>query len=215
MTRSDPTPPSRRDARRHLQPDPDPLYVKPEPVHRAAVRDAQQLRSGMVIVWLAAILVVIAVVCAVMPAPRGASSSTIPWGVAVTSSALPGAPADSAGGSTTAPAGAPRRVSGTATWYCLSGSSACTRGYGQSDLVGAIDSDLGFRKGDRVVVRYGARSVTVEIVDVCGCPGERLIDLTSGAFARLADLGLGVIPVTLELAEPGVTLPPTDEEVGE
>lgn len=107
------------------------------------------------------------------------------------------------------PPSAPR-YRGTATWYCLSGSSVCTRGYGPSDLVAAIDSDLGFAKGDRIVVRYGKRSVTVRVVDVCACPGERLVDLTSGAFSRLAPLGYGVIPVTVEAAGPGMTLPPTD-----
>lgn len=65
-------------------------------------------------------------------------------------------------------------------------------------------------QGDRIRVRYGDRSVTVTVVDVCGCPGDRLVDLTSGAFAQLADLDVGVIPVTVELAGPGVTLPPTD-----
>lgn len=104
-------------------------------------------------------------------------------------------------------------MSGTATWYCLSGSSACTRGYGQDDLVAAIDTELGFAKGDVVRVTYlGERSIDVRIVDVCLCPGDRLIDLTSGAFLRLAPLGLGVIPVTIEAGKPGMTLPPTDRE---
>jgi hypothetical protein len=112
--------------------------------------------------------------------------------------------------------GAPLEViRGTATHYCLSGqrgTAYCTRGYGPEDLVAAIDTDLGFAKGDVVIVRSlaGPESVRVTIVDVCGCPGERLIDLTSGAFRRLAPLGLGVIPVTLELAGADRTLPPTD-----
>lgn len=111
--------------------------------------------------------------------------------------------------SPTAPMPAPR-FRGLATWFCLSGSSACTHGYDQADLVAAIDSDLGFSKGDRVIVRYGERAVTVTVVDVCRCPGDRLIDLTSGAFRRLADLDLGVIPVLVELAGPGATLPATE-----
>jgi rare lipoprotein A (peptidoglycan hydrolase) len=56
----------------------------------------------------------------------------------------------------------------------------------------------------------GDEQVTVRIVDVCGCPGNRLIDLTSGAFRRLAPLGIGVLPVTVELAGSERTLPPTD-----
>jgi rare lipoprotein A (peptidoglycan hydrolase) len=100
---------------------------------------------------------------------------------------------------------------GTATWYCGHG-SACTRGYGPGDLVAAIDrKDTPYRKGDRVRVRSGGRSVVVRIVDVCACRGRRVIDLTSGAFSRLAPLSRGVIPVTLEgTDEPLPTLPATD-----
>jgi hypothetical protein len=100
-------------------------------------------------------------------------------------------------------------VGGTATWYCSS-TSPCTRGYGPSDMVAAIDPTLGIAKGDQVTVRHDGRAITVRIVDVCACAGERLIDLTSGAFAQLAPLSRGVIPVTIELATPGTTLPPTD-----
>ena len=99
-----------------------------------------------------------------------------------------------------APTPRPDRFRGTATWYCLSGKSVCTAGYGGTDMVAAIDTDLGFHKGDVIRVRYGGYSAIVTIVDVCGCPGERLVDLTSGAFACLADRNLGVIPVTIELA---------------
>jgi len=82
------------------------------------------------------------------------------------------------------------------------------------DMVAAIDTDLGIPKGARVTVRAFGRSVTVRIIDVCACAGERLIDLTSGAFRRLAPLEAGVIPVTIELASriPRGTLPPTDAE---
>jgi hypothetical protein len=114
------------------------------------------------------------------------------------------------------PPAAPR-IRGTATWYCNDGqrgTSSCTRGYGPEDMVAAIDTDLGFDKGDVVLVRSlaGDEQVTVTIVDVCGCPGNRLIDLTSGAFRRLAPLGIGVLPVTVELAGAERTLPPTDQE---
>jgi rare lipoprotein A (peptidoglycan hydrolase) len=108
---------------------------------------------------------------------------------------------------------------GTATWYCSDGrdgspGSTCTHGYGPSSLTAAIDrKDTEFRKGDTVRVRYGDKSVDVLIVDVCGCADARVIDLTIGAFQRLAPWGLGVIPVTLELVGgPKVTLPPTDSE---
>lgn len=106
---------------------------------------------------------------------------------------------------------AERRISGKATWYCLSGRSVCTRGYSDSDMVAAIDTSLGFDKGDRVRVTHGGRSIVVTIVDVCGCPGDRLIDLTHGAFRRLANPDLGWIPVTLESAGAQPTLPATDQ----
>ena len=99
--------------------------------------------------------------------------------------------------------------SGSATWYCRT-RALCTRGYGPSDAIAAIDrKDSVFRKGDRVVVRHGDRSVVVTIVDVCACKGSRIIDLSRSAFARLAPLGLGVIPVTLSSAD-AIPLPPTD-----
>jgi hypothetical protein len=110
-------------------------------------------------------------------------------------------------GPSTAPvSGAP--LHGTATWYCGSG-SPCTSGYQPGDLIAAIDrKDSPYRKGDRVRVTHDGRAVTVRIVDVCGCPGRRVIDLSAAAFARLAPLGRGVIPVTLEEA-PTVRLPET------
>ena len=101
--------------------------------------------------------------------------------------------------------------SGTATWYC-STSSSCTRGYGPSDLVAAIDrKDTPWDKGDRLLVTSGGRSVVVTVVDVCACKGRRIIDLTSGAFRRLASLGRGVIPVTITDAS-AIELPATDAE---
>jgi rare lipoprotein A (peptidoglycan hydrolase) len=96
--------------------------------------------------------------------------------------------------------------SGQATWYC-SPTSACTHGYGPSDMVGAIDPTLGIDKGSIVTVTHGDTTIAVRIVDVCACPGDRLIDLTSGAFSRLAPLSAGVIDIELEA---GLALPPTD-----
>ena len=97
-------------------------------------------------------------------------------------------------------------IRGTATWYCGHG-SACTRGYGPADLVAAIDPTLGIHRGELLTVTAGRRSVTVRVVDVCACAGRRVIDLTSGAFRRLAPLSRGTVAVTLTL---GRALPPTD-----
>jgi rare lipoprotein A (peptidoglycan hydrolase) len=105
--------------------------------------------------------------------------------------------------------GAP--LTGTASWYCGSG-SPCTRGYDPGDLIAAIDrKDTPWDKGDRLTVTSGDRSVTVMVVDVCLCKGNRVIDLSAEAFSRLAPLGLGVIPVTItEATTPA--LPETDME---
>lgn len=105
-------------------------------------------------------------------------------------------------------------IGGSATFYCRpgeQGTANCTAGYGPDDLVAAIDrKDTPYRKGDRVLVTHGSRSVVVRIVDVCACGGSRVIDLTSGAFRRLANLGRGVISVTLTAAGPQTRLPATD-----
>ena len=106
-------------------------------------------------------------------------------------------------------------LGGKATHYCLPGqrgTSSCTRGYGPDDMVAAIDrKDTPWRKGDRVLVTHGSRSVVVTIVDVCACKGARLIDLTSGAFRRLAPLSWGVIAVELTDAA-SIRLPATDTD---
>lgn len=99
-------------------------------------------------------------------------------------------------------------LGGLATWYCGDG-SPCTAGYGPGDLVAAIDPSLGIEKGERLVVRYESRTVTVRVVDVCACGGDRIIDLTRLAFSQLADPAVGQIPVSIEFG--GVpTLPATD-----
>lgn len=98
---------------------------------------------------------------------------------------------------------------GTATWYC-SATSPCTAGYGPADLVAAIDPSTGVGRGERLTVHHAGRSVDVTVVDVCACGGERVIDLTSGAFSRLAPLSRGVIDVAIEVAGPAVTPPQTD-----
>lgn len=102
----------------------------------------------------------------------------------------------------------PAVMGGLATWY--------DDGPG---LYGAVPS---WRWGDRpyrVRVTAGANSVYVTIRDFCGCPGARIIDLSTAAFRRLTiddehprgDLGRGVIPVLVTVPNrPGITPPPTD-----
>ena len=82
---------------------------------------------------------------------------------------------------------------GKATWYC------CTKGYGEGEMVAAAGSELrkGNWRGKKVEV-CADRCITVTLVDWCGCPGSRVIDLHPAAFSRLAPLSRGVIPVTAE-----------------
>ena len=97
-------------------------------------------------------------------------------------------------------------IGGSATWYCGNG-SPCTHGYSPDDMVAAIDPTLGIPKGTVVTVTHDGDSILVTIVDVCACSGARIIDLTRGAFSRLADPSLGVIPVEVQ---PFAGLPATD-----
>lgn len=79
-----------------------------------------------------------------------------------------------------------------------------------SGLYAAVPS---WRFGDtpyRVRVTGNGRSVVVTVRDFCGCPGDRIIDLSADAFARLAPLSRGLLPVTVSDAGPGPTPPQTD-----
>lgn len=221
--------------------DPDPLYVEPEPVRRLEPdEDSGMVIVYLFAAILGGLL--IALVLSVWLAASRSAPDPGPSQASLTGQGRTGAPQPdvSALGRPPAPGvGAPPIGSvnaelvtppeaskgppaatlyrGTATWYCGHG-SRCPKGYGPDDLVAAIDrKDSPFRKGDRVEVRYSCgkgclRAVAVTIVDVCACGGVRLIDLTTGAFQRLAPLGLGVIPVTIVPAAAAPTLPPTDEE---
>ena len=184
-----------------VRPDPDPLTVDPEPVRRQ-LPDPDDRASGYVVLALVGLILALLAAAWFVATPRSAPQPDDARPVGF--ERLSGAPSVPVSG------GAPRRISGLATWYC-SVSSACTRGYDPGDLVAAIDRDLGFAKGDRIRVSAFGNSVVVTIVDVCQCAGDRLVDLTSGAFRRLAPLDLGVIPVMLELADGDApTGPPTD-----
>ena len=43
--------------------------------------------------------------------------------------------------------------------------------------------------------RRGSNAVVVHVIDWCGCPGGRVIDLHPGAFDDIAPLSAGVVPV--------------------
>lgn len=133
-------------------------------------------------------------------APSSAGAAT-PWPVLVSPPAARDddvrprhvrAPAVTMPAPTALPALAARRR-GVASWYC------CTRGFDAGDLVAAAGPALrvGHWRGRVVTVSANGRSIRVRLVDWCGCPGRRVIDLQPAAFARLAPLSRGLVDVVV------------------
>ena len=91
-------------------------------------------------------------------------------------------------------------LTGPASWYRWHpGEAAAGPG-----LRAALGPDW---RGRLVVVTRAGSSVTVRLTDWCGCPGGRLIDLDSRAFAALAPLSRGVIQVRIAPVTGGLTTP--------
>ena len=95
-------------------------------------------------------------------------------------------------------------IGGRATWYPASGMIAAAGP--------ALRHYLGRHwRGTLVDVCSGGRCVVVRVSDWCACRGSggRLIDLSADAFAQLAPLSRGVIPVEIlravRLPEPPAT----------
>lgn len=94
-------------------------------------------------------------------------------------------------------------LSGTASWYCLPGRSACTVGYPASGPYAAagptIRAALGPDwRGRTVVVATGHADVVVTLVDWCSCPNGRLLDLYASVYGQLDSLSSGLLDVTVE-----------------
>lgn len=90
-----------------------------------------------------------------------------------------------------------RQVS--ATWYCLPGRSACTRGYPAGGAYAAAGWRLAVGAWRGRVVRTcrvdrPTQCVLVRLIDRCACSG---IDLYASAFRRLAPLGTGRVAVVV------------------
>lgn len=92
-----------------------------------------------------------------------------------------------------------RSVTGTATWYCLAGVSPChfARSGGMYAAAGG-EIRKGDWRGRKVRVCAGDDCITVTLIDWCACGGNRIIDLYSDAFRKLAPLGSGVIDVKVK-----------------
>lgn len=81
---------------------------------------------------------------------------------------------------------------GSASWYMHGKRTASGERFNPAALTAAHPS-LPF--GTRVTVRHGKRSVTVRINDRGPFVRGRCLDLSRAAFARLAPLARGVLPV--------------------
>jgi hypothetical protein len=91
-----------------------------------------------------------------------------------------------------------RRVGGSASWYCLPGTSACHYAYSGGMYAAAGPAlRVGNWRGRVVTVCSGGRCVNVKLIDWCQCHGSRVIDLYSDAFRRLAPLSAGTTSVTV------------------
>jgi expansin len=93
---------------------------------------------------------------------------------------------------------APDEVTGSATHYALTTAGKCSFEPGEPMIAAAAPADYagGVLCGACLAVKSGDAEVIVRVVDRCpGCkPGD--LDLGSAAFAQLAPLARGRIPVT-------------------
>ncbi|KAH6915617.1 RlpA-like double-psi beta-barrel-protein domain-containing protein-containing protein [Coprinopsis sp. MPI-PUGE-AT-0042] len=99
---------------------------------------------------------------------------------------------------------------GFATWYTQDGNLGAS---GQANRDSALVAALDFRRYGpygapspfcnrqvRVTNTKNGKSVTVTIVDICPtCINSNSLDLSTGAFVKLADLGEGSVPITWTL----------------
>ena len=161
------------------------------------------------IIGSAVTLLWVNVVRAADATPRAAHAPSIP----VADLGQLGAPPNGGRDADTAPSpsgdsasqgGAPRALSGTASWYPADG------------LIAAAGPRLrvGNWRGRLITFTAGGRAVRVRLADWCACPG-RLVDLSDDAFRQLAPLSVGLVHVqvsgglTTMSADP--TPPATDQ----
>jgi hypothetical protein len=95
-------------------------------------------------------------------------------------------------------AGSGSSVRGSASWYCLAGSSPCHNAYAGGMYAAAGPAlRVGDWRGRAVRVCGSGSCVNVRLIDWCQCYGSRVIDLYSDAFRRLAPLSQGTVSVTV------------------
>lgn len=89
-----------------------------------------------------------------------------------------------------------RMKSSRITWYA--GNSLSNPACGGStpndnSMIAAVKQGGRFGCGNRLRINYKGKSVTVRVVDYCQGCSNTAIDLTKGAFKRLANLDVGVL----------------------
>jgi expansin (peptidoglycan-binding protein) len=62
-----------------------------------------------------------------------------------------------------------------------------------NSMVAAVMDGGDYVCGDRIKIKHGNRVVSVKVVDFCTSCSQSAIDLTPGAFSRLANLKQGTI----------------------
>ncbi|WP_171107646.1 MULTISPECIES: expansin EXLX1 family cellulose-binding protein [Streptomyces] len=155
------------------------------------------------------------------PTPSGtptASSSSSPTATASTASARPsatGTPRSPRTASTTASSAGRIRpgttYTGVATSYeAADGDGACLFGPSPDLMIAAMnttDYETSRACGAHVLVRAAnGKSITVRITNECPLPcAPGQLDLSQEAFAKLADLEVGRIPITWQLLSPSTS----------
>ena len=100
---------------------------------------------------------------------------------------------------------------GIATYYAATGAGACSFDPSPNDLMVAAMNNDEYNNaaycGAYVLVTGPKGSVTVRIVDLCPECHTGHLDLSREAFAAIADLPLGVVPITWRVVSPDIAGP--------
>jgi expansin (peptidoglycan-binding protein) len=100
---------------------------------------------------------------------------------------------------------------GIATYYTATGDGACMFGPSPNDLMVAAMNAVEFNTaavcGEYVRVTGPKGTITVRIVDLCPECQAGHLDLSQQAFAQIADLPQGVVPITWQVVSPALSGP--------
>ena len=100
---------------------------------------------------------------------------------------------------------------GIATYYYATGDGSCMFGASPSDLMVAAMNEVEYNNsaycGAYVEVQGPKGTVTVRIVDRCPGCGAGHLDLSQEAFAAIANLSQGVVPISWRVVSPELSGP--------